>query len=418
MSDYTPGSLQQTILGSKSSEINNDLDALFKNSAGPAQISKEVSINFIEDKIKILSVENYEPVLRKKKHSLKNANHGCHLEDVREEASHDKKLESKNKFIEGNYEIKVMKKEIKSTNKIDENNLNCEKHIKRKRSARDLKSQKRTKVIKDIASDEFNSDEKKSRSEDTNIQQVESKISTKDSKTMNIEDNDQHKNGLLNVINKDEPERLQRTIFVGNLPVSVIQKVNHKKLKALFSQFGKIESLRFRSIAFSELLPRKLAFIKGKFHPERDVLNAYIVYKESSSVQQAIAMNAQVFLGKHLRVDSVASPQNQDRRRTVFIGSLAFDAQEEELWLYFKSCGEIENVRIVRDSKTNVGKGFAFVQFKERASVELALKLNDTKLGPRKIRVTRCAKGNHVVNIIKKVNQSKTQGIHVRKKSS
>jgi nucleolar protein 12 len=43
---------------------------------------------------------------------------------------------------------------------------------------------------------------------------------------------------------------------------------------------------------------------------------------------------------------------------------LSFDAQEEELWLYFESCGEIENVRIVRDNKTNVGKGFAFVQFK------------------------------------------------------
>jgi len=32
MSDYVPGSLQQTIFGSKSTEINSDLDALFKNS--------------------------------------------------------------------------------------------------------------------------------------------------------------------------------------------------------------------------------------------------------------------------------------------------------------------------------------------------------------------------------------------------
>ncbi|RIA95552.1 hypothetical protein C1645_471156 [Glomus cerebriforme] len=212
-------------------------------------------------------------------------------------------------------------------------------------------------------------------------------INSINSKTTNIDDNDKYKNEF----SKDDPERLQRTIFVGNLPVSVIQKINHKKLKILFSKFGKIESVRFRSIAFSELLPRKLAFITGKFHPERDVLNAYIVYKEPLSVQQAITMNAQVFLGRHLRVDS-----NHDRRRTVFIGSLSFDAQEEELWLHFESCGEIESVRIVRDSKTNVGKGFAYVQFKERVSVELALKLNDTKLGTRKIRVTRCAKGNQV----------------------
>ncbi len=61
--------------------------------------------------------------------------------------------------------------------------------------------------------------------------------------------------------------------------------------------------------AFSELLPRKLAFVTGKLHPERDSFNAYIVYKEQSSVQQAITMNAQVFMEKHLRVDSVANPQ-------------------------------------------------------------------------------------------------------------
>ena len=48
----------------------------------------------------------------------------------------------------------------------------------------------------------------------------------------------------------------------------------------------------------------------------------------------------------------------------MFIGSLSFDAQEEKLWSHFESCGEIENVRVVRDSKTNVGKGFAYVQFK------------------------------------------------------
>lgn len=409
MSDYTPGSLQHYILGSKSSELNSDLDALFKNSAGPAQISKEVSINFIENKVK-------------------NANHGCHLEDVNnvyEEASHNKKLEFKNKPIEENYEIKVMKKEMKtsyekaSSEINEENNLNCEKNLKRKRPARDSKSHKRTKVTKDIASDESNSDKKICKK---NTILDETKISTKDSKTMNIVDNGQHKNELSSVINKDDPERLQRTIFVGNLPVSVIQKVNHKKLKTIFSQFGKIESVRFRSIAFSELLPRKLAFIKGKFHPERDVLNAYIVYKEKSSVQQATAMNSQVFFGKHLRVDSVANPQNHDRRRTVFIGSLAFDAQEEELWSYFESCGEIENVRIVRDSKTNVGKGFAYVQFKERVSVELALKLNDTKLGTRKIRVMRCEKGNHVSKLSKsKIGKAKfgkelMEGVRVNSK--
>jgi RNA recognition motif-containing protein len=44
---------------------------------------------------------------------------------------------------------------------------------------------------------------------------------------------------------------------------------------------------------------------------------------------------------------------------------------------------------VIRDRKTNVGKGFCYVQFAEKASVPLALKLKDNELAGRKIRITR-----------------------------
>lgn len=74
----------------------------------------------------------------------------------------------------------------------------------------------------------------------------------------------------------------------------------------------------------------------------------------------------------------------------MFVGNLSFDAQEEDLWNFFKDSGDIENVRIIRDSKTNLGKGFAYVQFQDRASVDVALRLHETKMGTRKLRVVRC----------------------------
>lgn len=52
-------------------------------------------------------------------------------------------------------------------------------------------------------------------------------------------------------------------------------------------------------------MPRKAAFINKKFHPERDTLNAYIVYKEKESVDNALVENGQAFLDKHIRVDRV-----------------------------------------------------------------------------------------------------------------
>lgn len=82
--------------------------------------------------------------------------------------------------------------------------------------------------------------------------------------------------------------------------------------------------------------------------------------------------------------------QNHQPKKSVFVGNLSFDAQEEDLWNFFKDSGDIENVRIIRDKKTNLGKGFAYVQFQDRASVDMALRLHDTKMGTRKLRVVRC----------------------------
>lgn len=47
---------------------------------------------------------------------------------------------------------------------------------------------------------------------------------------------------------EEEKEKNERTLFVGNLPVSTIQKAEYKELKKTFSKYGNIESIRFRSV--------------------------------------------------------------------------------------------------------------------------------------------------------------------------
>lgn len=138
---------------------------------------------------------------------------------------------------------------------------------------------------------------------------------------------------------------------------------DYKSLKSTFGAVGKISSVRFRSIAFSEQIPRKAAFLNQKFHDKQQTVNAYIVYKSKDAAREALKLNGAVILDRHIRVDSVAHPAQHDAKRCVFIGNLDFEAQEESLWRHFAASGKIESVRIVRDSKTNVGKGFAYVQF-------------------------------------------------------
>lgn len=178
-----------------------------------------------------------------------------------------------------------------------------------------------------------------------------------------------------------ENEKSERTVFVGNVPSGVLtSKSVVKTFKEYFSTIGPVESVRFRLIAFSKNIPRKFALAEKALHETRDSVNAYVVYKtKEASLEAASKLNATVFDNLHLRVDHVTNPAPKDNKRTVFVGNLDFDENEETLWKYFNehTDNDTESVRIVRDAKTNIGKGFAYVMFKDSLSVTKALMLHD-----------------------------------------
>ena len=113
--------------------------------------------------------------------------------------------------------------------------------------------------------------------------------------------------------------------------------------------------------------------------------------------ESARRLNGTVVLDRHLRVDEVSHPAKIDHRRCVFVGNLGFvddesqikaveDAEsgrksrktpagdvEEGLWRQFMLAGKVESVRVVRDAKTRVGKGFAYVQFAVQTNLCITL---------------------------------------------
>lgn len=56
--------------------------------------------------------------------------------------------------------------------------------------------------------------------------------------------------------------------------------------------------------------------------------------------------------------------QDHDTKHTVFVGGLPFKVEDELLWEHFSQCGEVVSVRAIRDKKTQIGKGIAYVRFK------------------------------------------------------
>jgi nucleolar protein 12 len=194
-------------------------------------------------------------------------------------------------------------------------------------------------------------------------------------------------------------EKAARTVFLANVSTEAISSKTAKKtlmahLSSILEKDASppqtIESIRFRSVAFAGgSLPKRAAYItKSLMDATTKSANAYVVYSTIAAAREAVAkLNGTQVLDRHLRVDSVAHPSPTDHRRCVFVGNLGFvddetilatnadgdttqkkrnkapSDVEEGLWRTFSTQGKVENVRVVRDSKTRVGKGIAYVQF-------------------------------------------------------
>lgn len=200
----------------------------------------------------------------------------------------------------------------------------------------------------------------------------------------------------------DELGKASRTVFLANVSTIAIKSKSARRmlvdhLESFITTLPeqdvahKVESLRFRSTAFSSnVLPKKAAYAKKELMDSTTKsTNAYVVYSTKLAAKEAVnRLNGTIVLDRHLRADGVAHPAQTDPRRCVFIGNLSFvndesminSAKDEEnnrrprkgkepadaeegLWRQFSKAGVVESVRVVRDKTTRVGKGFAYVQF-------------------------------------------------------
>ncbi|KAI0388021.1 hypothetical protein F5Y04DRAFT_16173 [Hypomontagnella monticulosa] len=257
-----------------------------------------------------------------------------------------------------------------------------------------------------------------------------------------------------------ELDKANRTLFLGNVSIEAISSSKAKKLlmshlssplSSLDSADGshKVESIRFRSTAFSAGgMPKRAAFItKSLMSATTKSTNAYVVYSSPLAARAALrALNGTVILERHMRVDSVAHPTAVDNRRCVFVGNLGFvddetvlniNAEgetttkkrtkvpsdiEEGLWRVFgEHAGKVESVRVPRDSKTRVGKGFAYVQFYDANHVESALLLDGKKFPPmlpRALRVSRAKDPRKTALAMERTAKAKLEDSNRREKMS
>jgi polyadenylate-binding protein 2 len=79
--------------------------------------------------------------------------------------------------------------------------------------------------------------------------------------------------------------------------------------------------------------------------------------------------------------------QNEIDSRSVYVGNVDYQTKPEELQDHFQSCGAVNRVTILSDKFTGQPKGFAYVEFLEAESIENAIKLNESQIHGRIIKV-------------------------------
>ena len=237
-------------------------------------------------------------------------------------------------------------------------------------------------VVKDNKKKNSVNKKKESSSEDSSS---EEKPKTKDNKK---KDNKKKESSSDDSSEKEEPKLLQKrarpaasdeppakkaknfTLFVGNLPFSVTED----SVSEFFSENGvDVASVRLAK-------DNNTGKFKGFAHVD---LNS------EEDLNKALGLAGQDLGGRPVNIDQANSPKgNAETSKTVYVGNLSFDVDEDSLKLFLEEngCENINQVRIIKDENES-SKGFGYVEFEDEDAAAAAIALHGLEFAGRNLRI-------------------------------
>nr|CCC93152.1 putative RNA binding protein [Trypanosoma congolense IL3000] len=209
---------------------------------------------------------------------------------------------------------------------------------------------------------------------------------------------------------QENSEEDARTVFVGNL----VNDVKRRTVEKIFKSCGTIESLRIRGQAVVDeggvdengtnarqrKVGRAIHVLRGDVKKgEHYSAVAYVLFKDKSSIQEALKKNGIVVEGRHIVVTTM-DPESREYapETSVFIGNIAYDTNEEAVRNFFVERGilDVKRIRLVRDRSTGDCKGFGYVEFESKSSVPRAIAVRGSLFCDREIRIVHVQKSKAV----------------------
>ncbi|KAL0181942.1 hypothetical protein M9458_021317, partial [Cirrhinus mrigala] len=89
----------------------------------------------------------------------------------------------------------------------------------------------------------------------------------------------------------------------------------------------------------------------------------FVLFKDAESVDKVLELKEHKLDGKLIDPKRAKAIKGKEPPKKVFVGGLSPDTSEEQIREYFGAYGEIENIELPMDTKTNERRGFCFVTY-------------------------------------------------------
>uniref|UniRef100_A0A8C1DZ41 Heterogeneous nuclear ribonucleoprotein D n=1 Tax=Cyprinus carpio carpio TaxID=630221 RepID=A0A8C1DZ41_CYPCA len=89
----------------------------------------------------------------------------------------------------------------------------------------------------------------------------------------------------------------------------------------------------------------------------------FVLFRDAESVDKVLELKEHKLDGKLIDPKRAKAMKGKEPPKKVFVGGLSPDTSEEQIREYFGAYGEIENIELPMDTKTNERRGFCFVTY-------------------------------------------------------
>lgn len=164
---------------------------------------------------------------------------------------------------------------------------------------------------------------------------------------------------------KSKDVKTRFTAFISNLPGNV----KEYQLDELLRQLVRVKAVRI---------------VRDRKGNSRGI--GYCDFESEEDLEYAVKnLNGTELFGNKVEV-AISKPPESDKNedRTVFVNNLPFSCCENDLRLAFECFGQIQAIRVIKNPDGKC-KGYAYVEFSDKNSAELAVNQASIDMGHRKV---------------------------------